>query len=116
MQVKLTCLIIFIAMTCFLWGASTSSYQVEGGINNNDWNFFTSDDSIKQRLYNISKPSIFYKGNTHRINLKNAGKACKFWEENYYLQDFDLAKSLGMNAHKISLEWARIEPKRRCLE
>ena len=74
----------------FLWGASTSSYQVEGGINNNDWNYFTSDESIKQRLYKITKPSIFYKGNTHRINLRNAGKACKFWEKNYYLQDFDL--------------------------
>jgi beta-glucosidase len=96
----------------FLWGAATSSYQVEGGINNNDWNFFTSDDSIRQRLYKITKPSIFYKGNTHRINLKNAGKACKFWEKDYYLQDFELAKSLGMNAHKISLEWARIEPKK----
>jgi beta-glucosidase len=96
----------------FLWGTSTSSYQVEGGITNNDWNYFTSDKSTRQRIYNITKPSIFYKGNIHRINLRNAGNACKVWEKDYYLQDFDLAKSLGMNAFKISLEWARIEPKR----
>jgi beta-glucosidase/6-phospho-beta-glucosidase/beta-galactosidase len=24
----------------FLWGAATSSYQVEGGITNNDYDFF----------------------------------------------------------------------------
>jgi beta-glucosidase/6-phospho-beta-glucosidase/beta-galactosidase len=26
----------------FLWGAATAAYQVEGGITNNDWNFFTT--------------------------------------------------------------------------
>jgi beta-glucosidase/6-phospho-beta-glucosidase/beta-galactosidase len=30
------------------------------------------------------------------------------------LKDFDIAKSLGMNAFRISLEWARIEPKKMC--
>lgn len=93
--------------SAFLWGAATSSYQVEGGINNNDWNFFTSAKSIKERLYKMSKPSIFYKS-----SLRDAGDACKTWEKDYYLHDFDLAKNLGMNALKISLEWARIEPKR----
>ena len=29
----------------FLWGASTSSYQVEGGIANNDWHYFTTSVS-----------------------------------------------------------------------
>jgi beta-glucosidase/6-phospho-beta-glucosidase/beta-galactosidase len=24
----------------FLWGVATSSYQVEGGISNNDWDYF----------------------------------------------------------------------------
>jgi beta-glucosidase/6-phospho-beta-glucosidase/beta-galactosidase len=34
----------------FLWGASTSSYQVEGGISNNDWEFFARSDLIKKRI------------------------------------------------------------------
>jgi beta-glucosidase len=95
----------------FLWGTATSSYQVEGKINNNDWNVFTSTKSIKRRIFKMTKPSIFYKSNLQRINLRNAGDACKMWERDYYLHDFDLAKSLGMNALKISLEWARIEPR-----
>ena len=98
--------------TPFIWGAATSSYQVEGGIYNNDWNLFTSSDAIKRRIDKITKPTFFYKSNNQRIRLLNAGDACRTWSQDYYLQDFDLAKNLGMNAFKISLEWARIEPKR----
>lgn len=34
--------------------------------------------------------------------------ACRHYE--FYKQDFDLAKSLHHNAHRISIEWSRIEP------
>ena len=95
----------------FLWGVSTSSYQVEGGITNNDWDFFTRSQQINKRISNISKPSIFYKGSTH-VDLQPAGDAAKFWRTRYYERDFDLARSLGLNAFRISIEWARIEPKK----
>jgi beta-glucosidase len=95
----------------FLWGVATSSYQIEGGISNNDWDYFTRSDAIKKRISSLTKPSIFYKGRTH-IHLQSAGEAVKFWEREYYENDFQLAKSLGMNAFRISLEWARIEPKK----
>jgi beta-glucosidase len=95
----------------FLWGVSTSSYQVEGGITNNDWDFFTRSQQINKRISNISKPSIFYKGSTH-VDLQPAGDAAKFWHTRYYERDFDLARSLGLNAFRISIEWARIEPKK----
>ena len=29
---------------------------------------------------------------------------------NRYREDFDIAKSIGHNAHRISIEWSRIEP------
>jgi beta-glucosidase len=93
----------------FLWGASTSSYQVEGGITNNDWNYFTTSEDIKQRLYALTKPNIFYKG-TSQVLLKPAGDALKTWHPEYYSKDFDLARQIGMNCFRISLEWARIEP------
>jgi beta-glucosidase/6-phospho-beta-glucosidase/beta-galactosidase len=93
----------------FLWGVSTSSYQVEGGISNNDWDYFARSDSIKKRISSLTKPSIFYKGRT-QIHLQSAGEAVKFWEPEYYEKDFQLAKSIGMNAFRISLEWARIQP------
>ncbi|HZA07377.1 MAG TPA: glycoside hydrolase family 1 protein [Nitrososphaeraceae archaeon] len=95
----------------FLWGVATSSYQVEGGISNNDWDYFTRSDAIKKRISSLTKPSIFYKGRT-QIHLQPAGEAVMFWQPEYYESDFQLAKSLGMNAFRISLEWARIQPKK----
>jgi beta-glucosidase len=69
----------------FLWGASTSSYQVEGGIFNNDWAYAAKNGRVMP-----------------------AGSATDHY--NRYREDFDIAKSLGHNAHRISIEWARIEP------
>src|SRR5918911_4263411 len=95
----------------FLWGAATSSYQIEGGISNNDWDYFARSGPIKKRISSLTRPSIFYKGRT-QIHLQSAGEAVKFWEPEYYEKDFQLAKSLGMNAFRISLEWSRIQPKK----
>lgn len=40
--------------------------------------------------------------------MENSGLAARHYE--FYKQDFDLAKSLNHNAHRISIEWSRIEP------
>ncbi|MFZ2887266.1 MAG: family 1 glycosylhydrolase [Minisyncoccia bacterium] len=69
----------------FYWGAATSSFQTEGGIENMDWAKAAREGKV---------PLI--------------GKACDFY--NRYEWDFDIAKSLGHNCHRISIEWARIEP------
>jgi beta-glucosidase len=95
----------------FLWGASTSSYQVEGRITNNDWNYFSTSEDIKKRVYALTKPNIFYKG-TSQVILKPAGDALRTWHPEYYSKDFDLAFRIGMNCFRISLEWSRIEPER----
>jgi beta-glucosidase len=95
----------------FLWGVSSSSYQVEGGISNNDWDFFTRNEKIKKRISKITKPSQLYKGNS-QINLEPAGNAVNSWLPRYYLEDFSLARKLGLNSMRISIEWSRIEPQR----
>ena len=69
----------------FLWGAATSAYQVEGNNSNSDW-WKWEIDAGKER----------------------SGATCKHYE--LYEQDFDLAKSLNHNAHRLSIEWSRIEP------
>ena len=69
----------------FYWGASAASYQVEGGIENTDW----AEAAREGRV-----PSC--------------GRACDHY--NLYEGDFDIAQSLGHNAHRLSVEWARIEP------
>src|SRR4030042_887178 len=38
------------------------------------------------------------------------GRACDHY--NRYEEDFDIAKSLGMSAFRISIEWSRIEPEK----
>jgi beta-glucosidase len=70
----------------FLWGAATSAYQVEGDNVNSDW-------------------WQWEKG----AGKENSGPACRHYQ--LYAQDFDLAKSLHHNAHRLSIEWSRIEPR-----
>jgi beta-glucosidase len=69
----------------FYWGAASASYQVEGGIENVDWAKAAREGSVPP-----------------------CGRACDHY--NRYEEDFDLAKELGHNCHRISIEWARIEP------
>ncbi len=69
----------------FLWGASTSSYQVEGDNSASDW-------------WHWEK----------RNGKEPSGSACRHYE--LYHADFDLAQSLHHNAHRISIEWSRVEP------
>ena len=94
-----------------MWGVATLSCQTEGGITNNDWNYFTTSDSIRKRISYLTTPSIFYKDIRH-LQLQPAGDGIRFWESKYYLKDFENAKNIGLNCFRISLEWARIEPER----
>lgn len=72
----------------FLWGVSTASHQVEGGNKNNQWSAWESAGKTKSR--DVS------------------GIACDWW--NNAERDFDLARELGLNALRLSVEWSRIEP------
>lgn len=69
----------------FYWGAATAAYQVEGGIENTDWAKAAREGRVPF-----------------------CGRSCDHY--NRYEGDFDLAKDLGHNAHRFSVEWARIEP------
>ncbi len=70
----------------FFWGASTSSYQVEGNNNNNDW-----------FLWEVEGKVAF-----------SCGRAADSYQR--FEEDFQLAKFLGHNSHRFSLEWSRIQP------
>ena len=70
----------------FLWGAATSSFQVEGGIENIDW----------------AKAG-------HEGRVPEIGRACDHYHR--YEEDFNIVKELGHTCHRFSIEWARIEPK-----
>jgi len=73
----------------FLWGVSTSAHQVEGHTLNNQWWAWESAGRIKS-------------GDC-------CGPACDWWKNAE--RDFDLARGLGLNALRLSVEWSRIEPR-----
>ena len=73
----------------FLWGTATASYQVEGNNKNSDW-------------------WVWEQGQGNILQDQKSGLACNWWEDAE--ADLDLAAEMGTNAHRISLEWSRIEP------
>jgi beta-glucosidase len=72
----------------FLWGSATSAHQVEGGNVNNDWWEFEQDPGSAAH--------------------QSSGDAIDHYHR--FADDFALLRSLGHKAHRLSLEWSRIEP------
>src|SRR5258708_829212 len=102
----------------FFWGAATSAWQVEGG-NTNDWTEWelanarrlATEATLAQsrdalRDYLLHPPA----GGPNPLKEENyiSGPATNHY--NRFKEDFDIAKSLGHNAHRFSIEWSRIEP------
>lgn len=79
----------FILPEDFLLGTATASVQIEGGDKNNTWYKWCEEGRIKDGAHCIT--------------------ACDHW--NRVEQDTELLKQLNVNAHRLSLEWSRIEPK-----
>ena len=73
----------------FLWGTASAAYQVEGDIRNCDWWEWEQ------------KPGRIANGDS-------ASVACDHY--NRYREDFQLLRELNQNAHRLSIEWSRIEP------
>jgi len=73
----------------FLWGAATSSHQVEGDNCLNDW------WAWEQTPGHIHDGSV-------------SGAASDWWQRAE--DDLALAAELGHNAHRLSIEWSRLQP------
>jgi beta-glucosidase len=74
----------------FLWGAATSSHQVEGDNVDSDWWAWEQT------------PGRIADGTT-------SGSAAMWWR-GCAEEDLERAASLGHNAHRFGLEWSRLEP------
>lgn len=74
----------------FLWGTASSAHQVEGNNTGNQW------WEAEQR------PGAIWHGD-------KSGLACNWWQDAE--ADFDRMQALGLNAHRLSVEWSRIEPR-----
>lgn len=74
----------------FLWGTATAAHQVEGQNDNNQW---WDWEQQAGRIWHGDR----------------SGDACGWWRDP--LPDLDRAAALGQNAHRLSIEWSRIEPR-----
>lgn len=97
----------------FLWGAATAAHQVEGHQNNNwsVWEASVADklaaDAEKRLASEVPDWAAIA---SEASDPKNyiSGDAVDHW--NRYEEDFDIMKSLGLNAYRFSVEWSRVEP------
>ncbi len=74
----------------FKWGTSTAAHQVEGNNTNSQWSAWEKQDG---RI----------------VNGDRSGQACEWWRNAE--ADFDRMLEIGNNAHRMSIEWSRIEPR-----
>ena len=96
----------------FLWGASTSAHQVEGGLHNN-WTVWELENALaltKQAEYKIAHLPIWPEVKAEATDPDNyiSGQAIDHF--NRYEEDFDIARDMNLNAFRFSIEWSRIEP------
>ncbi|MGD9092041.1 MAG: family 1 glycosylhydrolase, partial [Anaerolineales bacterium] len=74
----------------FLWGTATASHQVEGNNTNNNWWAWEQESG-------------------HILHDQKSSLACDWWGGRWR-EDFDRAAEAGQNAHRLSIEWSRVQP------
>lgn len=80
--------------TNFIWGAATSSYQIEGA-----WNEDGKGESIWDRFTHTAG---------HVIDGSNGDEACDHYHR--WPEDIALMQSIGLQAYRFSIAWPRILP------
>lgn len=74
----------------FLWGTATAAYQVEGSNPYSNWYAW------EQQPGRI-------------VNGHKSGLACDWWNGRWR-EDFHRAAQASQNAHRMSVEWSRVQP------
>lgn len=80
----------------FIFGISTSSYQIEGAVTEGG-----RGPSIWDKFSKI--PNKIYEGHTGDI-------ACNYYHK--YKEDIGLMSEIGLDAYKFSISWSRIFPEK----
>lgn len=96
----------------FLWGASTSPHQVEGGTHN-QWTVWELENAPylarnAEKHYGWLSVWQDIKKQAQDPNNYISGEGVDHYHR--YEEDFDLLKDLNLNALRFGIEWSRIEP------
>lgn len=96
----------------FLWGASTSAHQVEGG-NHNQWTVWELANAT--RLAKAAPEKYGHLANWEEIKSQAtspqnyvSGRGDDHY--NRYEEDFEILKKLNFNSFRFGIEWSRLEP------
>lgn len=73
----------------FLWGTATAAHHVEGDLTNS-WSAWEDEGG-------------------HVFENQKHGRACE-WRFGRWKEDFQRMSDLNTNAHRLSVEWSRIQP------
>lgn len=96
----------------FLWGASTSAHQVEGG-NHNQWTVWELENAkskAAQANYHLEDLDSWSHIEKEAKDPNNYVSGRSVDHYNLYEVDLDLLKKMNMNAFRFSIEWSRVEP------
>ncbi len=96
----------------FLWGAATSSHQIEGNTHN-QWTVWELENAKSLSVQARHKLNYVPHWEAIKDQASNAdnyvsGNATDHF--NRYQEDFDILKKMNLNAFRFSIEWSRIEP------
>ena len=96
----------------FLWGASVSSHQVDGG-HFNQWTVWEQENAARFAKEAKDKWSTlpiwkYIDDEAKEPSSYISGKGVE--HRKLFKQDFDLLKKLGLNTFRFSIEWSEIEP------
>jgi beta-glucosidase len=96
----------------FLWGASTSAHQVEGG-NHNQWTVWElahASQLAKSAEARYGHIPVWSEVKKQAQNPDNYVSGRGIDHYNRYKEDFDLLKKLNLNSFRFGIEWSRLEP------
>lgn len=96
----------------FLWGASTSSHQVEGGTVNqwSVWELEHASELARSAAQRLSWLPSWKEIRPMAQDPENyvSGKGVDHY--NRYKEDFDYLRAMHFNSFRFGVEWSRIEP------
>ncbi len=96
----------------FLWGASTSSHQIEGGTHNqwSEWELANAKRLAKNAPKKYAHLPNWPEIKSQATDPANYISGNGIDHYNRYREDFVLLKDLNLNAFRFGVEWSRVEP------